>query len=62
MEELSSLADCMIEAALERIRETAPERGARPPPRFCVLAFGKLGGKELNYSSDIDLLGLWEAR
>ncbi|MCX6992779.1 MAG: hypothetical protein NT011_06505 [Kiritimatiellaeota bacterium] len=25
---------------------------------FCILAFGKLGGGELNYSSDIDLLGV----
>ena len=61
MEELSSLADCMIEAALGRIRRTALEEGRYPVPRFCVLAFGKLGGRELNYSSDIDLLGLWEA-
>src|SRR5690606_20129803 len=28
------------------------------PDRFCVLAFGKLGGEELNYSSDIDLVFL----
>jgi glutamate-ammonia-ligase adenylyltransferase len=61
MEELSSLADCMIEAALGRIRHAALEEGRSPVPRFCVLAFGKLGGRELNYSSDIDLLGLWEA-
>jgi glutamate-ammonia-ligase adenylyltransferase len=60
MEELSSLADCMIDAALGRIREAAREKVGCPAPRFCVLAFGKLGGKELNYSSDIDLLGLWE--
>ena len=24
------------------------------------MALGKLGGSELNYSSDIDLLGLWD--
>ena len=30
--------------------------------RFCVMALGKLGGKELNYSSDIDLLALWDDR
>jgi [glutamine synthetase] adenylyltransferase / [glutamine synthetase]-adenylyl-L-tyrosine phosphorylase len=28
--------------------------------RFCILAFGKLGGSELNYSSDIDLLGIYD--
>ncbi|MGA1870790.1 MAG: glutamate-ammonia-ligase adenylyltransferase [bacterium] len=26
---------------------------------FCILAFGKLGGNELNYSSDIDLIGIY---
>ena len=29
-----------------------------PPPGFAILALGKLGGQELNYSSDIDLLFL----
>ncbi len=74
MDELSCLADGIVEAALERIRMDAvarrPSGGAlrRPSggsgesgPRFCVLAFGKLGGRELNYSSDIDLLGLCDA-
>ena len=28
---------------------------------FAVFAFGKLGGKELNYSSDIDLLALFDS-
>ena len=28
--------------------------------RFCVLALGKLGGRELNFSSDIDLIYLYE--
>ncbi|MBW1785927.1 MAG: hypothetical protein JRK53_04810, partial [Deltaproteobacteria bacterium] len=28
--------------------------------RFCVMAFGKLGVNELNYSSDIDLMGLYD--
>ena len=63
-EELSSLADCILEAALTRIRHGAGEtRGGtrRREARFCVVAFGKLGGMELNYSSDIDLLGLWDA-
>jgi glutamate-ammonia-ligase adenylyltransferase len=27
---------------------------------FCILAFGKLGGRELNYSSDIDLLSIYD--
>ncbi len=60
MEELSDLADGVIQAALERIRKEAAEksRGTSTGQAFCVVAFGKLGGRELNYSSDIDLLGL----
>ena len=42
-------------AALERQRGP---KAWRRGPRFCIVAFGKLGGRELNYSSDIDLLGI----
>ena len=67
MEELSDLADGVIRAAIERrLRGGEPAPGtapgasaaAAPPTRLCVVAFGKLGGRELNYSSDIDLLGV----
>ena len=58
MEELSDLADAMIAVSLERIRSSEGRRDAG----FCVIAFGKLGGRELNYSSDIDLLGLCDPR
>ncbi|TFG64542.1 MAG: glutamate-ammonia-ligase adenylyltransferase, partial [Spirochaetales bacterium] len=52
--ELSNLAEACIQTGLDWLRKKAglPEQG------FCILAFGKLGGSELNYSSDIDLLGL----
>lgn len=30
------------------------------PARFCCIALGKLGGRELNFSSDVDLLYLFE--
>jgi [glutamine synthetase] adenylyltransferase / [glutamine synthetase]-adenylyl-L-tyrosine phosphorylase len=30
------------------------------PARFCVLGLGKLGGQELNFSSDVDLIYLYE--
>jgi [glutamine synthetase] adenylyltransferase / [glutamine synthetase]-adenylyl-L-tyrosine phosphorylase len=56
MEEISDLADGIIAAALDYLR-AAP--GTAAAPAFCVIAFGKLGGRELNYSSDIDLLGLF---
>ncbi|TVQ27428.1 MAG: glutamate-ammonia-ligase adenylyltransferase [Spirochaetaceae bacterium] len=57
--ELSALARAFVQAELEAVyRETET-----PPPdrtRFAILAFGKLGGNELNYSSDIDLLGVYD--
>src|SRR5206468_8252627 len=31
-------------------------QGRWHPTRFCVLGLGKLGGQELNYSSDVDVL------
>ena len=34
--------------------------GPATKPRFTVLSLGKLGGNELNYSSDIDLLFLYD--
>jgi glutamate-ammonia-ligase adenylyltransferase len=64
-QELSGLAEAVIEIELERVwgefagsgigrsMEEAVRAG------FCVLAFGKLGGRELNYSSDLDLLGVY---
>ena len=60
MEELSDLADGVIEAALVRLR--APRGAATGGIRgFCIVAVGKLGARELNYSSDIDLLALCTA-
>ena len=55
MLELSRLAEAFTQAALEKRILEHPEC----KDRFCILALGKLGGSELNYSSDIDLLGLW---
>lgn len=52
--QLSLLADAMIEACL---RLLAADLGI-DPTGFSVLALGKLGGEELNYSSDIDLIFL----
>jgi glutamate-ammonia-ligase adenylyltransferase len=52
--QLSFLADGMARAALAY----ASARTGVSPDGFVVLAMGKLGGRELNYSSDIDLLFL----
>src|SRR5262249_43078066 len=55
--QLSLLADAMTRACLSHAyRESdVPEQG------LAVIALGKLGGEELNYSSDIDLLFLAES-
>ncbi|TWT90918.1 Glutamate-ammonia-ligase adenylyltransferase [Pseudobythopirellula maris] len=66
-EQISYLADAIVEAALAFLRRELEEKHGAPrgrygrPPRFCVLALGKLGGVELNYSSDIDLVFLYDA-
>ncbi len=61
-EQLSSLADAILQAAVAAARREmlakreAPKRADGKSARFAVIALGKLGGAELNYSSDIDLL------
>ena len=60
--QISYLADATCEAALRTARRISEEkRGVPRRPdgargQFVVLALGKLGGIELNYSSDIDLI------
>ncbi len=54
--DLSTLAEACVQAALECA--LAAHGGAPEGDGLCVLAFGKLGGRELNYSSDVDLLAL----
>jgi glutamate-ammonia-ligase adenylyltransferase len=60
--DLSRVADAAIEVALATARRGVARRFGQPftsagePARCVVLAFGKLGGEELNYSSDLDLM------
>ena len=54
--QLSLLADGIVQLALWY----ANQEIGREAPDFCVLAMGKLGGEELNYSSDIDLVFVCE--
>jgi glutamate-ammonia-ligase adenylyltransferase len=64
--DLSHLADACVEAAYRLARRRHEARHGTPaghdgqPARFVVLALGKLGGEELNYSSDIDLIFLYD--
>jgi glutamate-ammonia-ligase adenylyltransferase len=56
-EDLSNLADAILNATWHAVRrELTEERGAPAAAQFSVIALGKLGGRELNYSSDIDLM------
>ncbi len=64
--ELTVLADVMIDVAYERIHDELVDRYGEPmsqgrPARFTVIALGKMGAEELNYSSDIDLMFLYSA-
>jgi [glutamine synthetase] adenylyltransferase / [glutamine synthetase]-adenylyl-L-tyrosine phosphorylase len=66
--ELSGLADAIVETAYRSIRQDLIARFGRPMSAgnqsevtFAVIALGKLGGVELNYSSDIDLMFLYSA-
>ena len=60
---LSELADAAISAALDCAHREVAERHGEPldydsdvPIRMTVLGLGKLGGRELNLSSDVDLI------
>jgi len=55
---LSDLADRLIGRAIETaITERTPDA---IPKGFAAIALGKLGGRELNYSSDVDLVFLYD--
>ncbi|GAA4819876.1 bifunctional [glutamine synthetase] adenylyltransferase/[glutamine synthetase]-adenylyl-L-tyrosine phosphorylase [Sphingosinicella ginsenosidimutans] len=55
---LSSLADRTLETAIAAaVAERTPGEAARG---FAIIALGKLGGGELNYSSDVDLIFLFD--
>jgi [glutamine synthetase] adenylyltransferase / [glutamine synthetase]-adenylyl-L-tyrosine phosphorylase len=68
--ELSNLADVVIQLVYEICYAKLVGRYGIPcyrnregrirPARFTVLGMGKLGGTELNYSSDIDLIYLYD--
>ena len=57
------LADTAVSAAVDYLIGDAQRRGklkifgpAQQPPSYIVLAMGKMGAGELNYSSDVDLI------
>jgi len=68
-DELSNLADAVLQYALGLAQQELENlyglpqhrdaRGRSAAAVFCVVALGKLGSRELNYASDIDLLFLY---
>ena len=64
--EISDVAGVCLESVWQICRQQFIERFGQPfhqdadgdwtPTEFCVLGMGKLGGQELNYSSDVDVL------
>lgn len=69
MEELSNLANAILDYALSLARQDldnrygsprhVDDRGRSATAEYCVIALGKLGSMELNYASDIDLVFLY---
>lgn len=69
LEDLSNLADVCVQMALELAQRDLVARHGQPtyggegdepqPSEFTVFGLGKLGGRELNFSSDIDLIYLY---
>jgi glutamate-ammonia-ligase adenylyltransferase len=61
---LSTLADLILQTTFERVWPSVAKKfdlplAANPP--FAVIAYGKLGGKELGYASDLDIIFLYQA-
>jgi len=60
--DLSICAEAFIQSAMEHAwKNLSADQGITVDinKHFCIIALGKLGGGELNYSSDIDLIGAY---
>ena len=61
---LSALADLILQATYERVWSMVAKKfglSENANPTFAIIAYGKLGGKELGYASDLDLVFLYQA-
>ena len=57
--ELSQLAEICVREAFAHYNSKFRESFGSPAAGFAILALGKLGGRELNHSSDVDLIFLY---
>lgn len=56
---LSALADLILQVTIETVWPTL--RGKHSDtPKFAVIGYGKLGGRELGYASDLDIIFLYD--
>ena len=68
--ELSELADSLLQVAYELCLEELTKKYGRPMYKdsddnlkeagYAIIGMGKLGGEELNFSSDIDLIFVYD--
>ncbi len=62
MDELTLLAEIIISAALEvALKMNRQKFGEPEEDAMALIALGKLGGEELNYSSDVDLIAVYRS-
>ncbi len=63
-DELSALADTILDVTLAEVATSlglGPRGDDAPAPAgLCVVGYGKLGGKELGYGSDLDIIFLYD--
>jgi [glutamine synthetase] adenylyltransferase / [glutamine synthetase]-adenylyl-L-tyrosine phosphorylase len=58
-DDLSALADALLECTLRWAWSQLKQRH-REQPQFAIVAYGKLGGKELGYGSDLDVVFVFD--
>jgi len=58
-DDLSALADSVLKITSRWVWQHFKQRH-REAPQFAILAYGKLGGKELGYGSDLDIVFVYE--
>ena len=57
---LSALADLILEVTVELVWKDLRGKHRQGAPHFAVIGYGKLGGKELGYASDLDIIFLYD--
>lgn len=63
-DQLSALADMLLAQTIRRVWPLVQPKGQTvsplAAPRFAVIAYGRLGGKEIGYASDLDLVFVYD--